>query len=405
MRDSDWSTVRTQEARWRIDEMENASRTSGKVNSAGRKPRMANLELLRCIAMMMVVVLHYLGKGNLLGDLSSESMTATGILAWVLEMFCIVAVNVYMLLSGYFLCTSTWKVSRLIKLLLQVWTYSVVIGLLAVVTGIYPMEDFSLHYLFTLFFPVSMGHYWFMTAYVFLYILLPLFGGAVRKMTKQQMQVTLVLLFVAFCILKSVLPVRLEMDGKGYDCLWYLCMFLMAAYIRRFGMPVLNKKGRCLLGYVVCCLLIFAGTFGLRLVYLKTGSLEHIMKICIEYNHILPAAAAVLLLGFFLQVQVSGKAAELINKIAPYTLGVYLLHENIGVRYAWQQWFGATRITSPAGLVMGTVTAVVCVFALGVAVEALRTKCMSVLGKVLDRWSLFHKLNVKISELDGLFAE
>lgn len=25
--------------------------------------RMANLELLRCVAMMMVIVLHYLGKG------------------------------------------------------------------------------------------------------------------------------------------------------------------------------------------------------------------------------------------------------------------------------------------------------------------------------------------------------
>ena len=35
-----------------------------------KKERMANLEVLRCVAMMMVVVLHYLGKGGLLPDLT-----------------------------------------------------------------------------------------------------------------------------------------------------------------------------------------------------------------------------------------------------------------------------------------------------------------------------------------------
>ena len=36
-----------------------------------KKERMANLEVLRCVAMMMVVVLHYLGKGGLLPDLTA----------------------------------------------------------------------------------------------------------------------------------------------------------------------------------------------------------------------------------------------------------------------------------------------------------------------------------------------
>ena len=35
---------------------------TGKTLKSGR---MANLELLRCVAMMMVVVLHFLGKGYL----------------------------------------------------------------------------------------------------------------------------------------------------------------------------------------------------------------------------------------------------------------------------------------------------------------------------------------------------
>ena len=45
-------------------------------NDIQNKRRMPNLDLLRCVAMMMVVVLHYLGKGNLLPDLTERGMGA-----------------------------------------------------------------------------------------------------------------------------------------------------------------------------------------------------------------------------------------------------------------------------------------------------------------------------------------
>ena len=63
-----------------------------------KKERMANLEVLRCVAMMMVVVLHYLGKGGLLPDLTAP-LSVQDMVAWLLEAFCIVAVNVYMTVS------------------------------------------------------------------------------------------------------------------------------------------------------------------------------------------------------------------------------------------------------------------------------------------------------------------
>lgn len=162
-----------------------------------KKERMANLEVLRCVAMMMVVVLHYLGKGGLLPDLTAP-LSAQDTVAWLLEAFCIVAVNVYMMISGYFLCESSFKLSRLLTLWVQLWLYSVGIGVLAAVTGIVPAAEVSTHYYLTLLFPVTMGHYWFLTAYLFLYILLPFVGIGLRRMTKQQFQVALVLLFVTF---------------------------------------------------------------------------------------------------------------------------------------------------------------------------------------------------------------
>lgn len=368
------------------------------------KSRMANLELLRCVAMMMVVVLHYLGKGNILADLTVENMGGVGTVAWVLEAFCIVAVNLYMLISGYFLCESSFKLSRLLRLLVQIWTYSVAIGLLAAAVGLVPAEEFTTYYLLQLIFPVSMGHYWFMTAYVFLYLLLPFVSMAVKRMTKGQLQITLGLLLSAFCLMKSVLPVRLEMDAKGYDCLWYLCVFLTAAYIRKFGIPFLQKKGRGALLYVVSALLIFAGTMCLHFIYVKTGSLGLMIKVFIEYNHALPFLAAVGLFGAFLRVRIEGRSAGLVCAIAPYTLGVYLLHENIGVRYVWQKWLGAESISTVVGLLLWTLLAVAVVFAAGILAEAVRSFVMKGLHKGLMHLELYRNLIVKIEKADGLFV-
>lgn len=369
------------------------------------KRRMANLELLRCVAMLMVVVLHYLGKGGLLGDLSGESLDSVGVAAWVLEAFCIVAVNVYMLISGYVLCTSSFRLSRLLRLLLQVWLYSAAFGVLGAAVGIIEETPVDFHYFLTLVLPVSMGHYWFLTAYVFLYLFLPFLGMAVKRMTKGQMQLAVVLLLFTFCIVKSILPFRLEMDGKGYDCLWYLSVFMTAAYIRRFGVPFLEKKGRALCLYVSCCLLAFAGTMALQLLYARTGRLGWMTGVCLEYNHILPFLAAVGLFGFFKGIEIKGKIADVINWIAPYTLGVYLLHENLGLRYTWQNWFGADRVSNVGELLLWTAAAAAGVFCCGILTDALRGWLTRGLHRLLCRWKGYRRLMEKLERADGLFKE
>lgn len=366
--------------------------------------RMANLELLRCVAMMMVVVLHYLGKGGLLVDLTSQSLGSTGTVAWLLESFCIVAVNVYMFISGYFLCTSSFKLTRLLQLMLQIEVYSVGFGLLGAVTGVVQETTVDTHYLLTLIFPVSMGHYWFMTAYIYLYLLLPFVGAAVKKMTKQQLQLALGVLLFAYCIMKSVLPLRLEMDSQGYDCIWYLCVFLAAAYVRRFGVAFLEKKGRGLALYVVSCLLIFGGTLMLRMVYLRTGSLERMLKMCLEYNHILPFLAAVGLFAAFKRLRVNDKIARAINWAAPFTLGVYLLHENIGLRYTWQNWLGADKANSVGGLFLWTFVAVAVVFVCGILADAVRKLVFDGLHKGLSRIGFYGKLTERLKRADVLFS-
>lgn len=384
-------------------------------NEIQNKQRMPNLDLLRCVAMMMVVVLHYLGKGNLLPDLTGRGMGAMGITAWLLESFCIVAVNAYMLISGYFLCTSSFKVSRLLQLWLQIWFYSMAFGLLGALTGALSGTAFDFHYLLTLLFPITMDHYWFLTAYVFLYLLLPFVGTAVKKMTKQQLQIAIGLLLGAFCAAKSILPVRLETDQKGYDCLWYLCVFLTAAYLRRFGVPFLEKKRRGAMLYAGGCLLIFAGTFLLREVNLRTGRMEMLLKVCLEYNHVLVFLAAVGLFAAFCRLRIQGKPAKIISGIAPYTLGVYLLHENLGLRYSWQNWLGAKTLAAGmaesagdlgavCGLLLGTGLAAAAVFFCGIVTDMGRKWIFDRLHGILLKIGLYRRLTEKAKRADQMFG-
>lgn len=366
--------------------------------------RMKNLEILRCLAMMMVVALHFLGKGELLGDVTKASMGTAGAVAWVPETFCIVAVNVYMLISGYFLCESSFKLSRLLKLYLQIWMYSAGVGLAAVFAGIVPAAEAGTHYYLSLLFPVSMGHYWFMTAYVFLYLLLPIVGMAVKAMTRGQLKLVLTFLLAVFCVLKTVLPFRLEEDGQGYDVLWYLCVFLVAAYIRKYGVKFLQKKWHCICLYFGGCGLILAELFAMRQIYLRTGSLGLILKISLEYNHLFVLIAAVGLFGWFLHAKAEGIVGTAAVRVAPYVLGVYLLHENIGLRYGWPRFFGAGRIQTVLQLLLGIAAAVICIFISGVIIERIRSFAVAGVGRLLARTDGWQKILRKLERLDMLFV-
>lgn len=361
-----------------------------------KQGRLANMELLRMISMMLVIVLHFLGKGGNLPELTGAELSATGYIAWILESLSIVAVNVYMLLSGYFLVEGSFKVKRLLSLILQILFYSIGVGVIVRCFGLIPEEGLSVYYLLQLCLPVSKNQYWFLTAYVFMYLFSPLLAAGARRLTKKQFQIVLVLLLFWFSALKSVIPFRFETDGQGYDCLWYVCVFLVAAYIRFYGIPFLQKKGRCLAGYALCCAGILGVTFALRGIFLKTGKLEAMLTVCFEYNHILVLFAAVAFFCLFLQIKLKdGVLGRLICRISPFTLGVYLLHEHIAVRYEWQGWL--YRLTGKpenvGSLLFVTLLAVLLVFTAGILVDMFRSVLFHLCSRGLSHANAFRRLS------------
>ncbi len=358
--------------------------------------RMANLELLRIVSMLLVVVLHFLGKGGWLMSLTDAAMPRRGYLAWGVESLAIVAVNVYMLLSGYFLVESSFHIKRLLQLFLQVLFYSVAIGFAAASFGYLPEEGFSLYYLAQLFLPISTNHYWFMTAYFFMYLFSPLLSRGVKCLTKKQFQTVLFFLLFVFCILKSIVPLKLASDMRGYDCIWYLCVFLVAAYIRLYGIPFFKSAGRSLLVYLAAAAGIFGLSFLLRFLYLKTGKLGDMLSVAYEYNHILVLLASVAFFYLFYHVKIrDGVFGRMIVKIAPYTLGVYLWHEHIAIRYEWPGWLYSLTGKPDSGLLLllYIIFAAVLVFFVGILLDILRKLLFTGVNRLLSCMGCYRKLS------------
>lgn len=372
-----------------------------------KESRDSGLELLRCLAMMMVVALHFLAKGNLLGDLTGQ-LTTTQFAAWLLESFAICAVNLYMLLSGYLLCFSQFKITRLLQLVLQTLIYSLCVGLLGILMGWVSPGEVNTYFKLQMIFPFLEGQYWFITVYLFLYLMLPLLGAAVRRMDRRTFRVVLAVFLLVFCVSKSVLPFRLEIDKKGYDLNWYLCEFLTAAYIRRFGIPFLEKnRWRGMVLYIASSLGILGLTLTLHEIYLRSGRMGTWMTVAWDYNHVLTFMAALGLFTFFAGREKEKGKTGFIGRLAvwagPYTLGVYLLHESIAVRFVWPSWFGAGRITTPGDLLLGTFLAAAIVFAAGVLVEFIRCRIMLGLHRILLHFRPYARGMEKLKDLDGCF--
>ena len=87
-----------------------------------KKTRQANLELLRLLAMVFVVTAHLMNHGNLIG--AAKRGTASYYLVWTLFGVSFTCINLYLLISSYFLTESRFSLWKLVKLAVQVLFYA-----------------------------------------------------------------------------------------------------------------------------------------------------------------------------------------------------------------------------------------------------------------------------------------
>jgi surface polysaccharide O-acyltransferase-like enzyme len=339
------------------------------------KKRLANIELMRVLAMVMIVIMHFLREsGSLLGaDVSAtEQLSAQKLLGTFLEAFCIVAVNGYVFISGYFGSEGSFRLSKVVSFLCRVWFYALLIPAVLAIFGVETIaKEQGIYGILRYVLPIESETYWFATAYFFLMLLMPVCNAAVKHLGKKELQALLGCLLVMFCLLKSISPAALTIDRYGYDFSWFCCVYLLAAYLKKYGCPFLEKRGFTV--YAGSCLVIFLMTVVLW--YLARDS--YYFTVPFHYNFVLCLTGALGLFYGFMKISIpEGKGADLIRKAGAYSFGIYLFHEHPDIRY---RWFPLLKsILNPEGkegigIFTGElVCSVVILFAIGLFLEWLR---------------------------------
>lgn len=278
-----------------------------------KKARESNIELLRILTICGVVMLHY--NGNVAFGLVTEG-TANYHLLQFLEVLFICAVNLFVMISGYFLCTSNKrKAVKALELVVQVMVLGMGKYLVLVVFGA-PFSLASLLY-------AAIPNNYYVTLYLAVYLLSPYMNLAISKLSDKKLGVLVVLCGVLFALWPTVLDMIYATTGHnyngmyptnsggsqyGYSFLNFALMYLLGAYLRRIG------PGRGIydaLGAGACLAILFIWQ-------------TYCPSVARAYSNPLVILMAVFVFRLFSHVYIQSKV---INTLAKGTFTCFLLHD------------------------------------------------------------------------------
>ena len=343
--------------------------------------RKVNFELLRILAMLMIVTLHYLDKGRVLSDLK-QPMGVWGHSVWFVEALCILAVNVYVLISGYLGYKNEFRLYKVTGFIKKVWFYSVFLTIIALMAGLWKWESFGMYGAIDALLPLSTNRYWFATSFFVLMLLMPLLNKGIAQLEQKQFRILILIAVLFFSVTKTFIPYQFPHDNAGYDVMWFVVLYLTGAYFGKYGFNILNSVGKAL----ICVLLSVGCIWGVRtaahILYLKTGKAESFLYSAYDYNSLWVYAGAIGVLALFSLVNIKeGTVAAVIRKVAVASFGVYLIHEHPAFRYEWPEWFKVSSYADNALLPVHLVFTVIVVFAVCSVMELIRIMIAARLSK------------------------
>ncbi len=306
------------------------------------------IDLLRIISMFMVCVLHVLGAGGVLS--ATEPFRTQYNVSWFLEALSFCAVNCYAIISGYVGVYAKHKYSGIVNLWLQVFFYSLLITVLFYnwQPGLVS-EEVQLKAVF----PVSMGQYWYFTAYFLLYFFAPILNAGISVLPKEKLRGLLAVLFVSLTVLPLLFKKDIFSTMQGYSALWLLYLYCIGAYIKVHGIETKVKTGWCLLAFVLCTLLSWAAKLGIDYKLMQIPYNPDWEYLILTYPAPFVAGAAIALFLIFAKLNVRfGKG--LIRFFAPLSFSVFLIHTHplIFGNYLWNSCAFLAQL-SPAKMVGG----------------------------------------------------
>ena len=290
--------------------------------------RNSSIELLRILAACAVIVLHYNGMGGALN--CTDGITHEMLV--ILECISVCAVDVFIMISGYYLCTSlkrTWDKPIYLLLLLSI-----------IVSASYVLRSGSDNFnLLTLVHSVCPPKNYFVILYVTLYVISPFINLVLKYLTSKGLKILLIVMVTLFSVYPTLIdsyqiiickqPMGVSTVGAwgqqhGYTIIGFILYYIIGAYIRLNNVnQMINKKKN-----VVYILLLVLSIY----VWFKFEENKVLRGYTlIDYNSLsytnpLVVALSAFLLVLFLNIHFNNKV---INSLSKASFVCYIFHISI----------------------------------------------------------------------------
>jgi len=276
--------------------------------------RNSNFELLRIFCMIFIVFGHLFGQGIGLDNLSVPN----SIFAHSVGSFSRIAVNLFVMISAWFMMEKEFKAERVLKIYAQTWSYSVGLTFLSCLCG---GGKISKGAIINMLFPFLRLSVWYVSVHISLMLISPFLNCVKRWNIKQLRSLVLILL-----MLTSVMSTLKGLQENYLSWfMWFIFVYLFVIYLKQFALEQLRPIKSIvflfggLFGYsVVVCMKIFAYRTNLQIYNILAQWLS-------DPKSLIDFFISGFLFIFFARINMGFN--KTINFIASSAFSVYVFHQ------------------------------------------------------------------------------
>ncbi len=330
---------------------------------ANNRKRDSRFELLRIIAILMVVLSHFDLFGQefrLKGDVSLSTLVGSKIFIIYGQL----GVDLFVLITGYFLGkripTVKQSINRSWKIWGEMFFYTVCLFIIFVVCK---GQFLGIKTLVVSIFPFTFSVYWFVTSYIMLILLLPFINLMINKLNRKQF-VILILISVIFNDLLPLVRNYNSTNERGLGVI--LTAYLIGAYISIFEVKLKHKILYLTLWLFMMYLIMFAFT--------AFWGPSRGKGIAVSIFALVPA-----ILIFLIASDTKPFYNSLINKLASTVFAGYLITEYPPMRtWLWKFLSFSNIQNSFVAALLGLISVMFILFVIVFIIDSIRQKIFKV---------------------------
>lgn len=193
---------------------------------AKKQGRLSSIELLRIIAMLLVLVIHANQWNDKIQLLNLRENPVSSVTTIFLQTLSCVCVNVFVLISGWFRIKFSYK--GLFRFIFQCLFF--LCGIYTVMVCL-QLKDFNVQGIMGCFFLLKWN--WFIKVYLLLYIISPILNRFIENTNRKELE-RILLLFYLFQTVYGFLTDAAFFFEWGLSLTSFVGLYLLAQYVRKY---------------------------------------------------------------------------------------------------------------------------------------------------------------------------